>query len=372
MKLRIDPAFQAAITPLTNDERAQLEANVLEHGCRDALVLWHETGALLDGHHRYAICEAHGLPFQTVEVSLPDRESALDWIDANQLGRRNLTPDQFTLLLGRRYNRSKRNQGGTGANQYVQSGQNVHSAKTAERLGEQHGVDERTVRRAGAFAEAVEVLAPLVPELPQALATGTAPAKRAILDAAVVAKEFPGQAQEILRADRHHRTQFTGDNEWYTPIPYLDAVREVLGHIDLDPASSDAAQAAVQARQYYTANSDGLQHSWYGRVWLNPPYAQPLIGQFLAHLIAEWQRGHITEAITLTHNYTDTTWFHATACHAQALCFPRGRIRFVSPAGDLAAPTQGQVFLYFGPAPERFAAVFSALGLLLHRMTPDG
>jgi hypothetical protein len=36
----------------------------------------------------------------------------MDWMDANQLGRRNITPDQFTLLLGRRYNRAKNKQGG--------------------------------------------------------------------------------------------------------------------------------------------------------------------------------------------------------------------------------------------------------------------
>jgi hypothetical protein len=50
--------------------------------------------------------------FETVAVDLPDRDAAEDWIDTNQLGRRNLTPDQASLLRGRRYNRLKKSHGG--------------------------------------------------------------------------------------------------------------------------------------------------------------------------------------------------------------------------------------------------------------------
>lgn len=365
----VDVAFQSAIPALSPEECHQLEANLLAEGCRDPLVLWEETGILLDGHHRYTICQAHAIPFQTVTVSLPDRDAALDWIDANQLGRRNLTPDQASLLRGRRYNRLKKQ----GARTDLTSDQNEQkSIDTAAQLAAQHGVSRATIVRDGAFAQAVEALTPLAPELPHDITTGTAPSKTTILDAASLAPTQPDQALVILQhGPKHHRTQFTGDNEWHTPTPYLEAARAVLGTIDVDPASSDAAQETVQAIQYYTANDDGLAHPWHGRVWLNPPYAQPLIAQFLTHLLREWQAGHIAEAITLTHNYTDTAWFHATALHAAAFCFPKGRIRFVAPDGTLAAPTQGQVFLYFGPTPERFAAVFAAFGLLLQRM-PHG
>jgi hypothetical protein len=72
------------------------------------------------------------------------------------------------LLLGRRYNRAKKAQGGTGANQYTQSGQTDRSAPTADTLATQHGVSEKTVRRAGKFAEEVE----RTPELTQAVEQG--------------------------------------------------------------------------------------------------------------------------------------------------------------------------------------------------------
>src|SRR4029453_82937 len=110
--LHLDPAFQAAIPPPTAEEYTQLEANLLAHGCRDPLVVWQETNLVLDGHNRYAICQQHQIPFTTTAVSLPDRDAAMNWIDANQLGRRNLTPDQMSLLRGRRYNRAKRQYGG--------------------------------------------------------------------------------------------------------------------------------------------------------------------------------------------------------------------------------------------------------------------
>ena len=111
----VDPEFKALIPPLSVEERAQLEANLLADGCRDPLTVWARAGGeqiLVDGHNRYEICSAHGLDFNTVAMSFADREAAMDWMDANQLGRRNITPDQFTLLLGRRYNRAKKSHGG--------------------------------------------------------------------------------------------------------------------------------------------------------------------------------------------------------------------------------------------------------------------
>lgn len=96
--IQIDAAFKAQIPPPSAEEREQLEVNIVASGCRDPLTLW--NGILLDGHNRYEICTRLGLPFAVISIDLPNREAAGDWIDANQLGRRNLTPDAFKLLLG--------------------------------------------------------------------------------------------------------------------------------------------------------------------------------------------------------------------------------------------------------------------------------
>ena len=139
----------------------------------------------------------------------------------------------------------------------------------------------------------------------------------------------------------HYRTQFTGENEWYTPAEYVEAARTCLGSIDLDPATAPLAQKTVRDARFFTRADDGLRHEWRGRVWLNPPYAQPDISRFVDKLLARSGR-RATQAILLTHNYTDTGWFHAAAGKSAAICFTRGRIKFVSPDRPIAAPTQGQ------------------------------
>jgi phage N-6-adenine-methyltransferase len=160
-------------------------------------------------------------------------------------------------------------------------------------------------------------------------------------------------------------TQGTGDNEWYTPQEHVERARRVMGAFDVDPASNPIAQEKIGAGQFYTEETNGLAQEWNGRIWLNPPYAQPLIGQFMSKLCEEYEAGRCTEAVALTHNYTDTRWFQDTARAASAICFTRGRIKFYSPSGDIAAPTQGQAFFYFGPNVDAFASEFSAVGFVV-------
>lgn len=90
--LQIDPEFQALIPQLSEDERAELEASLRAEGCRDALVVWAGQGVIVDGHNRYAICQAHDIPFEIKEHDFEDRDAAKEWIIRNQFARRNLTP----------------------------------------------------------------------------------------------------------------------------------------------------------------------------------------------------------------------------------------------------------------------------------------
>jgi len=165
----------------------------------------------------------------------------------------------------------------------------------------------------------------------------------------------------------NHRAQGTGENEWYTPAIYIEAARQVLGFIDLDPASSDAANHVVRAARFFSESDNGLAQKWEGKVWMNPPYAQPAIQHFMQKLAHEVDAGHVTEAIALTHNYTDTAWFHIGARSAQAVCFTRGRIAFEAPDGRKASPTQGQAFFYYGASPAHFAAIFERFGFVMRR-----
>lgn len=149
-QVRIDPEFQSYIPALSDEERHQLEQNIIADGCRDPLIVWGDI--LIDGHNRYEICTRLGLPFETAQKDFPDREAALDWMDAHQLGRRNLTPDARKLLLGRRYIRVKKGDGERGPQKLDQN----EPASTAAKLAKEHGVSEATVKRAGKFAEEVD------------------------------------------------------------------------------------------------------------------------------------------------------------------------------------------------------------------------
>lgn len=182
---------------------------------------------------------------------------------------------------------------------------------------------------------------------------------RDVLYGAAYRKAMAEKGQTDLRG-----ASGTGENEWYTPAPLLDAARDVLGTIDLDPASSAKAQEIVKAAAFYSKEDSGLLKEWYGRVWLNPPYAQPLIAEFVNKMVVERSAGNVSAGIMLTHNYTDTAWFHSAVEVADAICFTRGRVKFYDDSGAVAAPTQGQAFFYFGPDTEAFAARFSDLGFV--------
>ena len=171
------------------------------------------------------------------------------------------------------------------------------------------------------------------------------------------------------RDNAHFRTNFTGNNEWHTPAPHLALVRQVLDQIDLDPASNDIAQRRICAARYFTKDDDGLSKPWHGRVFMNPPFAYPSIELFIDKLLGELNDGRVTDAVVLTNNFSDTGWFHKATRAAAATCITKGRVRFESPEGDSAQPTQGQTFFYFGDQIDRFREAFAGHGII---MIPDG
>lgn len=187
---------------------------------------------------------------------------------------------------------------------------------------------------------------------------------RRTLDTLIEAGEEPTKAA-VNRAIAH-RTTFSGNDEWYTPTEYIECARRVMGTIDLDPASNEKAASVVKASAWFTTEDDGLAQEWSGTVWLNPPYSQPAIAQFADKMVAEWDSGRVTGAVVLTNNYTDSGWFHALAHAATAICFTRGRIRFISAETGKRAdsPPQGQSFFYFGNDVAAFIREFGDVGFI--------
>ena len=116
INLKIDPEFQSQIPPLTDDEFKQLEENILKEGkLLSPLIVWNNI--LVDGHNRYAILQKHPeIYFSTMPLRFENREEAIAWICRNQLGRRNLSPEQKRYLLGKQYEAEKMKLGGDHGN----------------------------------------------------------------------------------------------------------------------------------------------------------------------------------------------------------------------------------------------------------------
>lgn len=169
--------------------------------------------------------------------------------------------------------------------------------------------------------------------------------------------------QPVAAISKPHVTNNSGNNEWYTPAEYIDAARDVLGTIDLDPASSDEANQVVKATTYYTINDDGLQQEWCGKVWMNPPYGAGIIDKFISKLVYHVNEGDVSEAIVLVNNATETGWFGELASVASVVVFPQSRIRYWQPeSGVRNTPLQGQAFIYIGNREDVFIDNFAQFG----------
>lgn len=207
--LTIDPEFASKIPPLREEELKQLEENILADGVViNPLIVW--NGVIVDGHNRYHILQKHPeIQFTTYEKQFPDRYAAISWICKNQLGRRNLTPQQFKYLIGQQYDVEKLAERFRG-NQYTSversgCGQNVHNQnpeRTAEKIARENNLNEKYVRRAGHFAQGVDAAEEAVPGIKQEILTGSIkPTEKAV---AAIAKappeERPALVQQLRQA----------------------------------------------------------------------------------------------------------------------------------------------------------------------------
>ena len=180
INLKIDPEFQSQIPPLTDDEFKQLEENILKEGkLISPLIVWNNT--LVDGHNRYAILQKHPeICFSTMPLRFANREEALAWICKNQLGRRNLSPEQKRYLLGKQYEAEKKAAKIFRGNQYTLAkksggdhGDNHHSGKkTCDRIAEENGVSRASVLRASHYTRGIDIADNLFPGIKQKVFSG--------------------------------------------------------------------------------------------------------------------------------------------------------------------------------------------------------
>jgi len=352
--------------PMLDDrELRELADDIAKNGLRHPILL--AEGKIADGRNRYQACELAGVAPRFVEWD--GNGSLLDAIVSDNLKRRHLDAAQRAIVAARLKpiyeEEAKARQEATRARPGQQVGQAVANlppptthGKARDHAAAALNVSPRSVEYASA------VLRDGTEELVNAVERGEV----AVSTAARIAKLPVIEQPRAIEAAKAHVSYNSGNNEWYTPEKFIVAATEVLGAIDLDPASSDVANRTVQATNYYTAETNGLLHEWAGRVFMNPPYSADLIGQFATKLAVSFRSGAVTEAIVLVNNATETSWFVELAQTASAVCFPTSRIRFTSPdPAKTSAPLQGQAVLYMGPQNQRFRDVFDAFGWSMSR-----
>ena len=196
--LTIDPEFEAKCPPLTEDELSQLEENILEEGLvLMPLIVWNNT--IVDGHNRYRIAQEHpGIEFRIHEKHFNNKYEALSWICKNQLGRRNLTPQQKKYLIGQRYEAEKNANGGDRKSDNVKSvGQNdplISPHVTRARIAEETNTSESYVKRADQYAKGIDAAEEVLPGIKNDLLLGKYKPKET--DVAAIARASPEERRE--------------------------------------------------------------------------------------------------------------------------------------------------------------------------------
>lgn len=189
-KIKISETLKNFIIPLNEEERSQLEENILLEGCRDALVVWEKGKELIlvDGHHRLDICKKHGLPYLINKKKFKNIDEVEKWMIDNQLGRRSLTVDQLSYYRGLKYISLKMQKGG-----YEKVESKGHGGQsTSEKLADEFKTSESTIKRDAKFAIGLNVVAKSNPELRSKILKGEVKVKKSDV-------QFIGQAWEDIK-----------------------------------------------------------------------------------------------------------------------------------------------------------------------------
>ena len=158
--LHISKRLKALLPPLTDEQRKQLEDNIVADGKVIDDILWWNDGkrkVVVDGMTRWEIIHRLGnIEYDTQELkgACKTYEEIEAWIWNHQAGRRNLTRETIGLW----YNQIKTNKGGD----HTSKPANASLLNAAEHIAEAAGISPATVQRDGARVDALAKCIPAV------------------------------------------------------------------------------------------------------------------------------------------------------------------------------------------------------------------
>ena len=236
---KVDEKLKHFISRPTDEEKATLEELILKEGVKTPLTIWDEENVLIDGHTRLEICQKHNLAYKVDRVSFASKDHVTAWMVNNQMGRRNLTPEQMSYLRGERYEAEKGIRGGNGSNQHTNSNKeltdhNDQLAKGGTRkfVAKEYGVGKATIGRDFIFSKAVNTLTEIYDnpaEIKEAILSGkTKISKKAVKDIALVSESDSDLAKEQLKEalapkeKKPRKKKAKKDELFIQPTPEMD------------------------------------------------------------------------------------------------------------------------------------------------------
>ena len=129
-------------------------------------------------------------------------------------------------------------------------------------------------------------------------------------------------------------------DEWATPPEFLRPLAEAVGGFDLDAAAG--AEESPIAECVHTKDDDGLAQSWFGTVWVNPPYSD--MEKWTEKVISELHRDGVDTILYLCKGDTSTNWWHAAVEEMSAVGMIDRRLSFGGESKS--APFASHVFVF--------------------------
>lgn len=266
-ELTIDPRLRDLIPKVSDQSFKEMEASIVETGGPEKpLVVW--NGVLVDGHHRYRICQKKKLPFTTVERKFESIGDAMMWTINEHLTRRNMTPDQLHTVRHRKVALRMEIMGES-------------KVEAIEHAASTEGVDRSTVRRSFSKHEQRQKLLDSVPddvrekveELP-------------VLDLRVLSGLPEDKQREVVAEHGGDKKALSkslrqSSPEVSAPLPSLPSIPPLKPSPSkpnppqadgIDPLVGEAAELLEKLTRFYKALHEAKEHVWAKEQFLTAVY----------------------------------------------------------------------------------------------------